>query len=168
MTLLDLVSSKYITSCLHTLTTCKTNLTSDIRIGVKNFNSNQRLPPCFARVTPVRHKQSGFNSAWAKWKTILVTTRNNDYYCVEISVIHIVNSQNSRNILHTVINYCTKYIYWNTDITYIRETVFPTKNTPSSMTPPEARSTDCCVHDSDFKDEGVCVVGNLQSKITFE
>lgn len=47
------------------------------------------------------------------------------YSCLEISVMHIVNSQNSRNSLHIVINYCTKYILkYILYITYSRELGF--------------------------------------------
>lgn len=93
------------------------------------------------------------------------------YSCVEISVIRIVNSQNSRNSLHIVISYCTKYIYWNTHITHGRESVFFPSRTHHRGWYPSEKKTKVLLastHDSDFKDDGVCVVGNLQSKIKFE
>lgn len=49
MTLLDLVSFKYSMSCGHTLTTLKTNLTSDIRDSVRSY---RRLRLCCACVSP--------------------------------------------------------------------------------------------------------------------
>lgn len=50
-----------------------------------------------------------------------------------------------------------------------REPVFPTNNTPSRMIPSEKKEALLAsIHDSDLRDDGViCVVGNLQSKITF-
>lgn len=75
------------------------------------------------------------------------------YFCAEVTVMPIVNSQNSWNILHIVSYYCTKYfIYIFIDI--FKYTLLKEENSRTAFT----------VYDSDLKHGGVCVVGNLQLK----
>lgn len=135
--------------CRHTLTTLTTNLTSDVRVSACGISTLIDFP-CVLFVSPRFLTNSLVLTVREPNETqslfLLYHQRNEEeimtYSCVEISVMHIVNSQNSRNSLHIII---AQNRYWNTHITCNRESVFffPTKNTPSRMKPLEKRSTAC-------------------------
>lgn len=131
------------------------------------------IPLCFARVTPVHHKQSGFNSARAKWNTILVSTLsskkprgNNDLLlCRNISNTISLTVRVAGTAYTSVI---AQNIYIEIHILLIvgGNLCLPQRTHHGGWFLQREAALPANIHDSDFKGDGVCVVGNLQSEIT--
>lgn len=155
-------------------TTLTTNVTSDVRASACGASTLIDFP-CVLFVSPRFITNSLDLTVREPNETqslfLLYHQRNEEeimtYSCVEISVMHIVNSQNSRNSLHIII---AQNRYWNTHITYSRESVFffPPRTHHPGWNLQRKEALLASIHESHFKDDGVCVVGKLQSKITSE